>query len=88
MVSATALMCSGKTITLNGVDSTIVGVAPPGFRLSGNVGFRLEGETEVYTPRSVRPIHSSLVDCSAHSGIFAFARLEPGVNSDLRAKRR
>jgi predicted permease len=68
----------GKTITLNGVDSTIVGVAPPGFRLSGNVGFRLEGETEVYTPLGQA---DSLVlnDRSAHSGIFAFARLEPGV---------
>src|SRR5262249_52363869 len=61
-----------------GVDRTIVGVAPPGFNFFGNAGFRLEGSTEVYTPLGqADPLE--LNDRSAHSGIFAFARLRSAM---------
>jgi len=68
----------GKTATLNGVDCTIVGVTPPGFGLSGEVGFRLEADTDVYTPLGqADPL--ILNNRAAHSGIVSIARLETGV---------
>jgi len=68
----------GKTATLNGVDCTIVGVTPPGFGLSGEAGFRLEADTDVYTPLGqADPL--ILNNRAAHSGIVSIARLETGV---------
>ena len=60
----------GKSVTLDGVDYTIVGVTPP--------VFHFEGDPDVYTPLgqgdplvlSVRGSHS----------IFSIARLKPGVS--------
>jgi predicted permease len=61
----------GKSLTLDGTDYTIVGVAPP--------GFRFEGDAEVYTPLG-RGNPMTLDDRASHEGIFAVARLEPGVS--------
>ncbi len=60
----------GKAVTLDGVDYTVAGVAPP--------GFRLEGDADVYIPLGQGdPL--ILNDRAAHDGIFAIARLAPGV---------
>jgi predicted permease len=60
----------GKSVTLDGVDYTIVGVTP--------LGFRLEGDADVYTPLG-RGDPVILNDRAAHGGIFSVARLNPGV---------
>jgi predicted permease len=62
----------GKSITVNGVDYTIVGVTP--------LGFRLEGDADVYTPLG-RGDPLILNDRASHDGIFSVARLEPGVTA-------
>ena len=61
----------GKSLTLDGTDYTIIGVAPP--------GFRFEGDAEVYTPLG-RGDPIILNDRGSHAGIFSVARLEPGVS--------
>ena len=60
----------GKSVTLDGVDCTIVGVTAR--------GFRLEGDADVYTPLG-RSDPLILNDRASHGGIFSVARLEPGV---------
>jgi predicted permease len=61
----------GKTVTVDGVNYSIVGVAP--------FGFRLEDEADVYTPLGqLDPL--ILSDRANHDGIFTFARLKPGVS--------
>jgi predicted permease len=61
----------GKSISLDGTDFSVVGVAPP--------DFRIESGTDVYTPLGrVDPI--TLDNRGSHDGIFAFARLAPGVS--------
>ena len=61
----------GKTVALDGVIYSIVGVAPRGFRL-------LE-DADVYTPLGqLGPL--MLNDRAGHDGIFTAARLEPGVS--------
>lgn len=61
----------GKTVTLDGVDYTIVGVLPSGFSLG-------QRNADVYTPLGrVDPL--ILNDRAAHEGIFCIARLGPGV---------
>jgi predicted permease len=60
----------GKSVTLDGVDYTIVGVTPP--------GFRLEHDADVYTPLG-RSDPLILNDRAGHDGIFSVARLKPGV---------
>ncbi len=60
----------GKSITLEGVDYTIVGVTA--------FGFRLEDDADVYTPLGQSdPL--ILNDRAAHNGIYSLARLAPGV---------
>jgi predicted permease len=60
-----------KTVTVNGVSYSIVGVAPS--------GFHLEVETDVYTPLGqLDPL--ILNDRASHDGIFTLARLKPGVS--------
>jgi predicted permease len=60
----------GKTVILNGVDYTIVGVTP--------LGFRLEGDADLYMPLGgFDPV--MLTDRASHDGIFCFARLGSGV---------
>jgi predicted permease len=60
----------GKSVTLDGVDYAIVGIAP--------VGFRLEDNADVYTPLGGGdPL--ILNDRGGHDGIFSVARLAPGV---------
>lgn len=65
----------GKSLTLEGVDYTIVGVTPLGFRLMGDVP---EDDADVYTPLG-RSDPLVLNDRAAHSGIYSLARLAPGV---------
>ena len=65
----------GRSITLDGVDYTIVGVTPQGFRLLEDVP---EDDADVYTPLGQSdPL--ILNDRAAHNGIYALARLAPGV---------
>ena len=61
----------GKTVSVDGVNYTIVGVGPP--------GFRLEEEADVYTPLGrLNPL--ILNDRATHDGIFTLGRLKPGVS--------
>ena len=61
----------GKSVTLDGVNYLIVGVAPPRFRV--NV------DAHVYTPLGqLDPL--ILNNRGSHDGIFTFARLKPGVS--------
>jgi predicted permease len=61
----------GKGVTVDGVNLSIVGVAPPGFRL--NV------DADVYTPLGqLEPL--ILNNRGSHDGIFTFARLKTGVS--------
>jgi predicted permease len=61
----------GKSITLDGVDYSIIGVAPPGFRLNL--------DADVFTPLGqLDPL--ILNNRQTHDGILALARLKPGVN--------
>jgi predicted permease len=61
----------GKSVTLDGVSYSIVGVAPP--------GFRLQEHADVYTPLGqLDPL--ILNNRGSHDGIFTFARLKPGVS--------
>jgi predicted permease len=61
----------GKTVTVDGVNYSIVGVAPP--------GFRLQDEADVYTPLGqLDPL--ILNNRGTHDGIFTLARLKPGVS--------
>jgi predicted permease len=61
----------GETVTLGGVNYSIVGVAPP--------GFHLEYEADVYTPLGqLDPL--ILNDRATHDGLFTLARLKPGVS--------
>src|ERR1700719_2829068 len=61
----------GKTVTVDGVNYSIVGIAP--------TGFRLEDEADVYTPLGQLD-RLILNDRASHAGIFTFARLQPGVS--------
>jgi predicted permease len=61
----------GKSVTLDGVDYSIVGIVPPGFRLNGNA--------DVYTPLAqIEPL--ILNNRGSHDGIFTLARLKPGLS--------
>jgi predicted permease len=61
----------GKSVTLGGVSYSIVGVAPPGFRVGDDAA--------VYTPLGqLDPL--ILNNRGSHDGIFSFARLKPGVS--------
>ena len=61
----------GKTVTVDGVTYSIVGVAPP--------GFRLKDEADVYTPLGqLDPL--ILNNRATHDGLFTLARLKPGVS--------
>ena len=62
----------GKTVTLDGVECTVVGVLPAGF----SVGHL---HADVYTPLG-RSDPLILNDRAAHDGIFSIARLESGVS--------
>jgi predicted permease len=65
----------GKSLTLGGVDYAIVGVTSFGVTALGS---RLEDDADVYTPLGQSdPL--ILNDRAAHDGIYAFARLTPGV---------
>jgi predicted permease len=59
----------GKAVIMDGVDYTIVGVTP--------LGFRLEGDADIYTPLG-RGDPIVLNNRGSHEGIFSLARLEPG----------
>jgi predicted permease len=61
----------GKIVTLDGVNYSIVGVAPP--------GFRLQYEADVYTP--LGQLDSLILNNRAtHDSLFTLARLKPGVS--------
>ena len=60
----------GKSVTLDGVDYTIVGVTP--------LGFHFEGDADVYTPLGQGdPV---VLNIRASHWIFSIARLKPGVS--------
>ena len=61
----------GKSVTVDGANYSVVGVAPPGFRLND--------ESDVYTPiAQLDPL--ILNNRSLHDGIFTLGRLKPGVS--------
>ncbi len=61
----------GKSIIVDGVSYSIVGVAP--------AKFRLEAEADVYTPLGqLDPL--ILNNRASHDGVFTLARLKPGVS--------
>jgi len=61
----------GRTVSVDGLNYSIVGVAPP--------GFRLEEEADIYTPLGQSdPL--ILNNRASHAGIFTIARLKPGVS--------
>jgi predicted permease len=61
----------GKNVTLDGVDYSIVGVAPPGFRVNENA--------DVYIPLAqLDPL--MLKNRGSHDGMFTLARLKRGVS--------
>ncbi|HSY91550.1 MAG TPA: ABC transporter permease [Candidatus Binatus sp.] len=62
----------GRTVTVDGLNYAIVGVAPP--------EFRLEEEADIYTPLGQSdPL--ILNNRASHAGIFTIARLKPGVSA-------
>jgi predicted permease len=62
----------GKNVTLDGVNYSVVGVAPPGLHLIAN-------EADAYTPiGQLDPL--ILKNRSSHDGIFTVGRLKPGVS--------
>jgi len=65
----------GRSITLDGVDYTVVGVTPQGFRLLEDVP---EDDADVYTPLGQSDL-LILNDRAAHDRIYALARLASGV---------
>ena len=61
----------GKTVTVDGVNYSIVGVAP--------LKFRLDDEADVYTPLGqLDPL--ILNNRASHAGIFTIARMKPEVS--------
>ena len=65
----------GKSLTLRGVDYTIIGVTPFGVT---TLGSPLQDDADVYTPLGQSdPL--ILNDRAAHTGIYTLARLAPGV---------
>jgi predicted permease len=65
----------GKSLTLKGVDYTVVGVSPFGVTALGSP---LEDDADIYVPLGqIDPL--ILNDRSAHDGIYALARMAPGV---------
>jgi predicted permease len=63
----------GKVITMDGVDFTVVGILPPGFRFAY--------DADVFTPLGqVDPL--TMNDRATHGGILCIGRLKPGVTLD------
>ncbi|HEX3821694.1 MAG TPA: ABC transporter permease [Candidatus Sulfotelmatobacter sp.] len=61
----------GKTVTLDGIDYSVTGVAPPGFRINA--------DADVYTPLGqLDPL--ILNNRGTHDGMYALARLRNGVS--------
>jgi predicted permease len=61
----------GRTVTLDGITYSIVGVAKP--------GFRLDQDADIYTPiGQLDPL--IVTNRSSHDGIYTVARLNPGVS--------
>jgi predicted permease len=67
----------GRTVTLDGVDHTIVGVLPSGFKF----GWGGWEAADVYTPIGQNNL-PPLNDRAVHPGIICVARLKPGVTID------
>jgi predicted permease len=63
----------GKVVTMDGVDYTVVGILPPGFRFAA--------DADVFTP--LAQMVDPLADNRAfHGGILCIGRLKPGVTID------
>ncbi|MCY1076871.1 ABC transporter permease [Archangium lansingense] len=63
----------GKTLTLNGVPHTVVGVLPAGFRFSS--------ERDIWVPLS-RSDAQFFEQRGSHPGLYVLGRLKPGVTVD------
>lgn len=73
----------GKTIKLNGRDSTVVGIAPPGFQFLIKSGSLTGAQAELWMPLTFSP------NARVRRGRFmsAVARLKPGVSlADAQAE--
>ncbi len=64
----------GRTLDVDGIPYTVVGVAPPAFR-------GLSGEAALWMPIASMPVAWHVADPSTHN-FFAVARLAPGVSAD------
>src|SRR5262245_2411828 len=62
----------GRSVTLNGIDHTIVGVLPSGFEFGGG------GQADVFTPFG-QGNPKAINDRGIHPGFWCVARLRPGV---------
>jgi putative ABC transport system permease protein len=72
----------GRTVDLDGVPFTVVGVAPEGFR-----GTSRETEAELFLPIATLPhfMGRDLLDDHGWGGVIGLARLAPGVGMDAAA---
>ena len=62
----------GKSMTLDGVDYTVIGIAPPGFRFIGNA--------DIYTSLAAQALPAFLSDRTVHS-LGAIGRIRPAVTA-------
>src|SRR5262245_24295368 len=63
----------GKVVTMDGVDYTVVGILPPGFRFAY--------DADVFTPLG-QVARLTMNDRATHGGILCIGRLKPGVTVD------
>jgi predicted permease len=64
----------GKTITINGLSRTVIGVLPPSFT------FPTASETEIYTPLDLKPTLDDVNRARKFHYLGAIGRLRPGVS--------
>src|SRR5215475_13940239 len=63
----------GKVVTMDGVDYTVVGILPPGFRFAY--------DADVFTPLG-QVARLTMNDRATHGGILCVGRLKPGVTAE------
>jgi putative ABC transport system permease protein len=68
----------GKVLTLDGVDHTVVGVLPPGFKYAQPYA--------LFVPMGPIADNRYLLDRGNHQGYFALGRLKPGVGLDAAGR--
>ncbi|HKD18111.1 MAG TPA: ABC transporter permease, partial [Thermoanaerobaculia bacterium] len=72
----------GRTVDIDAVPHTIVGVAPPSFAFFPGPGDFFPGPVDVYTPVGLMGSSPAWQDRGNHSGLRVLARLAPGASVD------